>query len=241
MSRTNEVECLTRIKSGYSGKIIKKEFDNSHPLEMLSVLSTASENKKESSFPDFFFDGGIIEHFEVVPSFENKKGSQFRIEVNKKQKETSTFFEKADEHFIKSNIPDKTFSSVSKEDIYECFSYNDFLKSFKRNFDKHIKSLNNSKYTNQTVVFLIEQQGARLGIYEKNEFKKTYLLSKDKNILSFLKPFDGLVNYVIFTVSDSFEIIDMSLIDNMLLTSEDNSDIRCGRYLSITIKNYLKY
>ena len=73
--RKNELDCLDKIKDGFIYfKGIKKEFDNSNHLTTESILTSARQNENHNNFPDFFFNGGIIEHFEVTASDETRKG-----------------------------------------------------------------------------------------------------------------------------------------------------------------------
>ena len=154
MSRANEVRCLENIKSAFYGRNhFRREFDNSDFLKMDSILSTVCQNKKDNIFPDFFFDGGIIEHFEVSASNETKKGSQYKINDASCQREKEKYFQEQDQKFLESSRCPGTIKTATVEDTHECFSYESFVKSFKRNTERHLKSLRNSGYTNQVVVF----------------------------------------------------------------------------------------
>ena len=235
--RKNELDCLNKIKDSFIYfKGIMKVFDNSDYLTTESILSSAHQNEKHSDFPDFFFDGGIIEHFEVTASDETRKGSQYKVDDAYCQREKEKHFKQLDNEFMKSPHHLGTMTTQTVEDTHECFSYEAFKKSFKRNTDKHLVSLRKSLYNGKIVVFLIEQQGARLCIYANNHFYKFYTLSDDKSLLLYIKENMSDVNYIIFTASDSYEILDLSKIDMMISSAKDGQDIRGGTQRNITLK-----
>ena len=238
--RENELACLNRVKDGFINYTsIKKEFDNSDYLIMSSILSAAQQNEKHNDFPDFFFNDGIIEHFEVTASEETRKGSQYKADDAYCQREKDKHFKQLDREFMESDYHSGTITTQTVEDTYKCFSYKAFAKSFKRNTDKHLVSLRKSLYGDKIVVFLIEQQGARLCIYANNQFYKFYTLSEDKNLLLYIKENMSDVNYIIFTASDSCEILDLSKIDMMISRAKDKQDIRGGTQRNISLKLYI--
>lgn len=239
MARSNELNCLNIIRSALRHeKFFHVEASNCDEKVIVNVLKTIVEPQDSNRFPDFVFDGGIIEHFAVTGYKESRKGSEFKIEESKGNKETEEFFKKEDKKFIDSSRNPGTFQSVTHENTYNNSTYDDFLFSFKRNFDNHLVSLQKSKYVNEIVVFLIEQEDARLGIYENDIFNRFYLLSEDKTLLTYLKEKYPLVNYVIFNSADSVEIIDLSNIDILIKNAKTALDIRSGRKRDLTIKLY---
>lgn len=101
--RDNELACLNKVKDSYiNHNAMEKEFDNSDYLTMKSILNSARQNKNHNDFPDFFFDGGIIEHFEVTASDETRKGSQYKIDDARCQREADKHFKQLDKEFIES-------------------------------------------------------------------------------------------------------------------------------------------
>lgn len=238
--RQNELDCLNRIKDSFIYfRGIKKVFDNSNYLMMESILGSAHQNEKHSDFPDFFFDGGIIEHFEVTASDETRKGSQYKVDDACCQREKEKHFKQLDKDFVESPHHPGTMTTQTVEDTHECFSYESFVKSFKRNAERHFKSLRNSEYVNQVVVFLIEQESASLGIYVNNIFNRFYKLSEDKKLLQYIKETLTDVDYIIFNVTDAYEVIDLSKIDLMIARAKENLDIRGGRQKNVSIKLYI--
>lgn len=242
MARRNELDCLNLVRKAICGSSnIKIERANCDLNSIRKFLNTARELSDSSKFPDFIFGCGIIEHFAVTGYKESIKGSEFKIEEFKRNKETETFFKEEDKKFLNSSRYPGTFYSVNHENIYSNSTYENFVFSFKRNFNHHLESLQKSKYMNETVIFLIEQEDARLGIYENNMFKGFYLLSEDKILLSYLKEKFPSVNYVIFNSADSVEIIDLSNIDLLLKRAKDGLDIRGGRKREHKLKIYFDF
>lgn len=237
--RINELNCFTKIKESYFKHIgAKKEFDNSDYLTMASIFNGTHQNEKQNEFPDFLFDDGAIEHFEVTASKETRKGSKYTIDDIKKNKDTEQYFDELDKEFLKSNYHPGELITASREDVHKCFSYDAFTKSFKRNTSKHLVSLRKSSYCEKIVIFLIEQQGARLCVYRNNIFDKFYQLSDDKNLLIYIKDNMSDVNYIIFTAADAYEILDLSKIDTLISNAKENQDIRGGTRRNVSLKLY---
>ena len=240
--RQNELDCLNKIKDSFIYfKGLKKVFDNSNYLTVVSMLNSAHQNENHSAFPDFFFDGGIIEHFEVSSSNETRKGSQYKIDDAYCQRENEKYFKQCDDNFKNSPYYPGTIRIETVDDVHDCFTYGSFVNSFKRNVEHHIESLKKSAYVTQLVVFLIEQQSGILGIYEHDIFNRFYRIYEDKTMLQYMKETMAGVNYVIFYTTDSYEIIDLSKIDSMIERAKENLDIRGNTQNNATIMLYMDW
>lgn len=248
-SKQRELDCLQKIKNAIVQKEnMKVEKCNCDISKIEKILNSAKAQKEDSLFPDFIFEGGLIEHFEVTSSNENKKGSEFKRYETEFDNEMKILFQKESEKFLNSPFSPNTLLTCKSGSTYEKTSYEYFVSSFKRNFDSHLISLDKSNKATLITVFLIDQQGGRLQIYEKNEFKRFYLLSEDKKLLLYLKDKYPKINYVIFTSVDSVEIIDMSKIEQLIASSKDEMDIRGGRmikpnsfvFIDLILKQLLK-
>ena len=240
--RTNEALALKKIADSYlclPSAQCEKEFDNSDRSVMKYILISAKPNSDHNAFPDFFFDGGIIEHFEVTASNETPKGSRYKIDDAYYQRENDKHFKRLDKEFLESPHHPGTMRTETVEDTHECFSYESFIKSFKRNVEHHLDSLKKSKYANQIVVFLIEQQGASLGVYINNVFNRFYKLSEDRKILEYIKETLTDVDYIIFIATDRYEVIDLSKIDALIQRAKTGLDIRGGRQKNVSLKLYI--
>ena len=120
--RINELNCFNKIKESYLNNIgIKKEFDNSDHFIMDSIFNSTHQNEKQNEFPDFLFDGGVIEHFEVTASNETRKGSKYKIHSIEAEKENEKFFCELDREFLKSEFHPGTCTSATREDMYDSF------------------------------------------------------------------------------------------------------------------------
>ena len=237
--RQNELDCLNKIKESFIYfKGVKKVFDNSDYLTMESILNSARQNENHNDFPDFFFEGGIIEHFEVTASDETPKGSQYKIDDAYCRRENDKHFKQIDKEFIDSLHHPGTIRIEMAEDTHECFSYESFVKSFKRNVEHHLDSLKKSKYVNEVVAFLIEQQGASLGVYMNNIFNRFYRLSEDRSILEYIKETLTDVDYIIFIATDRYEVIDLSKIDVLIQRAKTGLDIRGERQKNVSLRLY---
>lgn len=135
MQRQQEKECFEQVK-----KLAKDKND----IKLLPFLNRATTNSESSLFPDFLFDGGFIEHFQVSAANENKKGSKHNIAINDFERESKTTFEQEKNEFLQSPlrknpvIGSYDMKAVKHEMICPKYSYESFVKSFKRNFEKHL-------------------------------------------------------------------------------------------------------
>lgn len=242
--RQNELNCLNLIKDNFFmlSQKANKVFDNSDFPKMAKILDGARHNENHNDFPDFFFDGGIIEHFEVTSSNEtNKKGSEYRTEEASNKRKTDNYFKQCDKEFIKGPHKPNTMRTATVEETYECFSYDGFVKSFKKNSEKHLNSLKKSNYKKQIVVFLIEQDSGALTVYEHNHINGFYKLSEDKKLLQYVKDAFVDVDYIIFKAPDMYEIIDLAKIDSVISAAKDELDIRPERQTNTSLRVYINY
>ncbi len=239
MARDNEINCVNNVISAFKREgCFHIESCNCNDTDVLKVLQNLKEPSDANQFPDFIFNGGIVEHFAVAGYKESRKGSEFKIEESKGNKKTETFFKEEDKKFSNSPRNPGTYHTISHENTYSNSVYKDFLSSFKRSFNNHLESLQKSKHINETVIFLIEQEDVRFGIYQNNRFTRFYLLSEDKSLLMYLKEQYPLVNYVIFNSADSVEIIDLSNLEPLISRANEGLDIRSGRKRELSLKIY---
>lgn len=174
------------------------------------------------SSPDFIFQKGFIEHFQVTSSKTTRKGAEhkkdeqaFKSAVQKEQEEVR----KQWEHEMECN----TLRSTSWTFEYGAHSYEDLKKSFQDSWEKHLQSLEKYNGTKEIGIFMIEYDESALGMIEcvytdwingmsqgdmrKQEDFKNYRLSRDKKILNYIYQFKDKIRYVIYVYRDGFEII----------------------------------
>ena len=82
--------------------IVQKAFDE------------ATANPNQSEFPDYIFDDGFIEHFQVTSSHENRKGSTMKLQIIY-QRGILQFIQLKHRHVGISNIHMKTLLSRFRE------------------------------------------------------------------------------------------------------------------------------
>lgn len=227
MTRDREVRCLEYIINAYcdaNNGILVFDNVNKHDL-LIKYLKVVSPNPQTTKFPDFISKDVIVEHFSITSSIENKKGSSFMIEKNYKDKEVK---EKIDE-WQKSCSNTVYESSNVIENVYDNFTYNNFLISLNKNLTYHIDSLNKYDAKGKRIIFLIELQTATMCIYNNNVFCGFYELNKDKNALDIIKPFANLIDIIIFRANERIEIIDINKFGELYAKANCEKDIRGGR------------
>lgn len=237
MAKENERKCLKTIIDAYCYKTsyARVNFDNSDCRWLSRVLQNAKETGYDNTFPDFVSDGAIIEHFQITSAKEGRKGSSYMAEDSKNNAQWEREFQKNKDDFLNSPPKPGTLTSISNEHEYDNFSYENFLNSIKSNVDSHIKSLEKSGITNKKVIFIMEQPDARLCKTRTCNSCEFYLLHEDRKALRILKRYAHKIDFVIYTVADSIEVIDLSKIDHLIETGLDLSDVKPGKINKIHV------
>lgn len=190
--------------------------------EFESILRTAKPNPDLSKFPDFVFDNGFIEHFQITSSQTNRKGSVHKKEesifISKVESETEKIMQEWNETPSFDKVRSKSWVHTNPVHTY------DFLvDSFRSNWEHHLESC--KKYTDlkEIGIFMIEYSEVALSMCEdvyhgwidgmsqgdmreQEEFKE-YRLSRDKNLLEYVYQFIDNIKYVIFVNHTRFEVI----------------------------------
>ncbi len=229
MARKNEKDCLERVKKALAGRSNDKLFSSCEINDISKLLFSAVENPDGNAFPDFVFDGGGIEHFELTSSKETTKGSAFRSEEKRNQRKRQELEDKAVKAFSGTPYVPGTMESHPFENVYSGFTYASFLNSLRKNVTHHVESLLQKGYENKVVVFLMEQPTARMWYDNGSSSVKFYDLHKDKEALTMIKAICGPVKYLIYQVADSIEIIDLSTIDELITNAIVYKNVQGGR------------
>lgn len=186
--------------------------------EFESVLRIAQANPNASCFPDFIFENGFIEHFQVTSSLENRKGATH----TKKEREFYRTIESKKEEWNKT----PSYNEVRSESWVfpnPVHTYEFLSKSFEHNWQHHLKSYKKYNGSKEIGIFMVEYPEFALAmcenIYqdwidgmsqgdmrEQEEFKE-YRLSRDKNLLEYIYRFKDEIKYVIFVNPARFEVI----------------------------------
>lgn len=234
MSRQQELELLSQLKNFVYDKN-KIASCNGNYFYLIDFINSAKSNPAKNDFPDFICSDGIMEHFAITSSQEDKKGSSFKRQEASNDQKTNDYFDKEKKEYFKSIYKPRSFSAYTTKAIYKVFSYDDFKKSFKANFQNHVESLHKSGYKNIKVAFFIEQQGAKLEIYENERFNRFYLLCEDRSMVEFLKDYSSEIDFVFFLAVDTVELIDLSNIDNIIASAKNNLNVKPGKYVKTSI------
>lgn len=228
-NRQNEIVCLQSLKELLTSRFGVDAFSNA-PSGVMKYIFEAKPYDNANEFPDFVFDGGCIEHFQVSSSKETKKyGSSFKNEESHNDEKRKQYYQEWENKLNTMEHIPGTIAISNYEDVYESFSYQDFLHSLEKNISKHVNSLGKSSFKNMIVVFLMEQQTSRLYIDDGPNHVKFYELHRDKNALSIIKNNSRNINYLIYFAHDSVEIIDLSKIDKLLKESFAYENVKGGR------------
>lgn len=191
-------------------------------FQIENILRTAKPNQQKSEFPDFVFENGFIEHFQITSSRETRKGAVHKKEMQQFKRQTAKEIEQLKQEWNEIPSFDKMRSEhwtfTNPEHNY-CY----LEKSLKNIWNHHIESLKKYSGNQEIGVFLIEYNEIALSMLEniftgwidgmsqgdlREQQKFTcYRLSRDKNLLNFIYQFMDIITYVIFVYKEGLEII----------------------------------
>ncbi len=190
--------------------------------EIEQILRFAKPNVKTSEFPDFIFNYGFIEHFQVSSSKTTHKGAEHIKKMNNfisnVNRETEILKQKWNEIPSYDEVRSKQWIMDNPE-----HSHSFLIKSFEDNWKNHINSLHNYAGKKDVGIFLIEYSDYALSMVEnvyegwidgmsqgdmrEQEKFHCYRLTRDKVLLDFIYKYKDEIKYVIFVYRDGFEII----------------------------------
>ena len=239
MTRPNEINCLNRVREAFSRAFIAPKCFCNVDLDLVrSMFNSAKECPNDP--PDFCCKDGFIEHFEVSPSKEGDRGSEFRKKKSKADKERKAQFDQCDLEFLASQYEPRTFRIAPVENVYEDFSYDAFLLSLQKNVSSHIERLKKRELTGLTSsAFMAENAGARLYFYERGVLRGFYAIHSDRKALEILRLCIPFVRLFIFVAEDSIEILDLTKLDELISKALDSLDVRGGRFINLSLKMYM--
>ena len=201
------------------------------------MFQTAIPNPIPSDFPDFICDSGFIEHFQVSAANENRKGSKHNIAINEFEKLNKEALEQEKNEF--EQLPARKNPKPDTFDLYTVphkmespeYNYENFIQSFKKNFEKHIESLKKYEGVKNCGIFLIEHVGALVTVLRNKNFSDFYIIKYDKELLSYIYNFDGYLSYIIYLYNNKLDIINIKQIPEYLKNAPENITFGAGRYL----------
>lgn len=228
VSKDTEQDCLNTVKASFGSECLYGI--SNEDLEFLkNALFTANANPESSKFPDFIFEGGYIEHFQITSSKTTKKGAEHKKEYSNYRKNTDDKIKKLQDSFGKC-----IFTPINQECHFSFkqpeHTYDYLVDSMKISWKRHINSL--MKYNDKIsrVIFMVDYRENALVMYEniyanikegmrfdvrKPQNFNAYKLSRDKNMLDFLFDYKDQVEFVIYVYHDGCEIIKLEHIPEL--------------------------
>ena len=190
MKGETEQLCLQELVESLQGRSttgdrLLKCFFLTHNSKIRRFILKAKANPQKSHFPDFLFEKGFIEHFQVTAAKEDKKGSELKKAEVGFKKECEQQMRVLQERMKQSPGPGIIVQAPELQ--YDRNSYQFFLDSFKRNWMRHIKSLEQYDGKKEVGVFLVESEAASFKEMMNGEYSgRLYRLQDDKNLLEFI-------------------------------------------------------
>ena len=203
-------ELLTRNSICYACSVENEEI-------IKNAYNTAIPNPVWNKFPDFLFDNGFIEHFEVTSSHSNRNGSTMRRELDKLNEDISSK-EKAMMSEM-NETPCYEGKTITANSWHSKHTYEDFCLSFKKSFEKHIDKFNKFSGNKEISIFMIQYNDSALVMNNDLSYLKTgiiygdliqeknyngYRLTHDGNMLEYIYQFKDKIHYVAFYNNDCF-------------------------------------
>lgn len=199
--------------------------------EIEQIMKIAKPNDNLNSFPDFIFENGFIEHFQITSSKTTRKGAEHTKIMSCFESKVKEETKKLEQEWNK--IP--SFNKVRSMHWTEenpIHSHEYLIKSFKNNWNHHLESLNKYSGNKKVGIFMIEYKEFALSMSEnvyadwasgmshgdmrKQEKLQFYRLSRDKKMLEFMYDFRDQIKYVIFVYYNGIEIIKLESIPYLL-------------------------
>lgn len=226
-------DCAKKLleESYYKFVVPKNELDS-----IRRIFQTAIPNPKPSRFPDFIFEDGFIEHFQVTSAKETKKGAKVAEAITHFKKDSELLDEEMLEILTQPHTQNELYTRHMEMECPEC-SYDYYEKSFKKNFERHVKSLENYTGAKDIGAFLIEQSGAPITILKDNKFVDFYHLHMDEKMLDYLYDYKDKIKYVIFYHQTFCDIISLDNIPRLKSQIPKNIVFGLGRLRQIHMAN----
>lgn len=213
MRGEQESSCLTRVKQQLDlGSV---HYFCGEPQRIIRVLKSAEPNPVQSDFPDFLFENGFIEHFQISASKETRKGAEHR-------QRQALFCKEAEQRFqrmcseLNNAPPANSLARETFEIEAPPYSYEMYAASFQKNWQHHIDSLQKYVGCRDVGVFLIEYQGPLFMVLQCGRFTGFYHLHQDAQILQYMATYKDKLSHVIFTDGQNCEAIELEHIPVLL-------------------------
>lgn len=190
--------------------------------EFESTLRIVKPNSDLSKFPDFTFENGFIEHFQITSSSVTRKGATHTRKESEFNRIVDTETKKIESEWNETPSFDEV-RSKSWTFSHPPHSYEYLVESFKNNWEHHMESYGKYTGSKQIGMFMIEYpefalemrenvyqdwiDGMSQGDMREQEKFKEYRLSRDKNLLQYVYKFKDAIKYVVFLNHTRIEVI----------------------------------
>ena len=216
MRGEDEQRCLDIVKAGFNDEC---RFAMSYEDDLIikDAFSKAQPNPQSSLFPDFVYEDGFIEHFQVTSSYENRKGSTMERENSELERNFNKKKIEATENLPLDCI---TIQSVSSSNLWHRqHTYENFVDSFRKNFENHLQKVHKYTGNKQHGIFLIEYADSALCMSKKyaadllldvsygdliSSENPAYRLSRDIDLLKYIYDKRDDIEFVIFVDENNF-------------------------------------
>lgn len=199
--------------------------------EIEQILRKAQPNENISQFPDFLFDRGFIEHFQITSSKTTRKGAEHAKKEEEFYSKVNRETEKLKQEWNSNPSFDET-RCMRWEMNNPVHNHEYLIKSFENSWCHYMESYDKYMGNKEIGIFMVEYPEMALSMYENvyegwisgmsqgdmrepEEFKG-YRLSRDKELLNFIYRYKEQIKYVIFVSNQGIEIICLDKIPYLL-------------------------
>lgn len=193
------------------------------------ILKNAEPNSAPSEFPDFLFETGFIEQFQITASKETKKGALHRKEQERFYKEAEQRLQAMREELEQAPPANELTYEICKMKA-PMYSYEMYEHSFHKNWQHHMDSL--EKYTGcrEVGVFLISYRGPLFKTMRQGELLGFYHLHQDAGMLRYIEQYQDKLSYVVFEDGQNCEVIELEKIPALIEGVPCNIQFEPGRW-----------
>ena len=232
MRGEEEISCLTWVKQNLYGNSVQYYCDDLQRI--IRILKSAEPNPAQSSFPDFLFEDGFIEHFQITASKETRKGALHKQTQAQFHNEVKQRFQILCND-LNSAPPSNSLSRETAEMKALPYSYEMYEASFKKNWHHHIKSLNKYTGSGEIGIFLIEYQGPLFKLIRDGKLAGFYKFHEDASMLRYIAEYQNKLSYMIYKHLSDCEIIEMKNIPALIEQAPHDIQYEPGRWKEVHI------
>ncbi|MBS6070229.1 MAG: hypothetical protein KIB10_12560 [Enterococcus avium] len=205
MRGDKEKECLCLLQKSLESIEEKVNFygcSNDEVGKIKLAILEAVENPDTNAFPDFVFEGGFIEHFQITSAKETKKGSHHK----KKNAELDRDFDAKMKEQLENLITNREGTKLTETHEQTGHKHSYLLKSLSQNCTSHLNSLETSNLKNiKFSFFMIQYTDGLLEVKNIDEEDLKHRLDYtpfyphlDKQVLKLIQGLSNRISHVIF-------------------------------------------